>query len=108
MSEGILSHDYIKSQCVSNRTLPFYYIIGQNSFIIINQIIFKNISFLSPDWTTQQHWSKLKLFIKQKLVNKSMKLKVCFYFSMKEKFEFTYIFWIIAKRTSFDAKTNIL
>lgn len=106
MSEGILSHDYIKSQCVSNRTLPFYYIIGQNSFIIINQIIFKNISFLSPDWTTQQHWSKLKLFIKQKLVNKSMKLKVCFYFSIKEKFEFTYIFWIL--RTSFDAKTNIL
>lgn len=105
MSEGILSHDYIKSQCVSNRTLPFYYIIGQNSFIIINQIIFKNISFLSPDWTTQ-HWSKLKLFIKQKLVNKSMKLKVYFYFSMKEKFEFTYIFWIL--RTSFDAKTNIL
>lgn len=37
-----------------------------------------------------------------------MKLKVCFYFSMKEKFEFTYIFWIIAKRSSFDAKTNIL
>lgn len=103
MSEGILSHGYINSQCVS--FLPYY---RQNSIIIINQIIFLNCSSLLPDWTTQKHWSKLKLFIKQKLVNKSMKLKVCFYFSMKEKFEFTYIFWIIAKRTSFDAKTNIL